>query len=326
MDSSLASLLELAAALAGKTLQETEQLAAAMQLSSRSAPWSSTLNNDGSPLQLSISLGGGTRAAVRLLVDPAADYVSGDERIHRVEQALGAVLDSHAPDMQVLCNSILANMLPTQASVRAALPSGGAWLAASLSGQGMALYVSTKWGNGDSRWACARQWLAALLPDAGVDSDTILDRLSAHTLLVSAGVEGVSSKRARAKLYWRLNGGASLKSLGIPLLDTSEIANFLNIVIEDRQISRAAIVGSVSFNLDSGSLSDVKLDVCGHCVPRSWTEWMPILQRCVTRFEFAEWPFELQGLWQKSEVAFIGLGLDQARVSRLNVYLKRVSQ
>jgi hypothetical protein len=322
MDPQLVPLLHMAADLAGVTPASTERLGAAMLVAQPRGGWRSTLNNDGSPLQLSVGLGkAGARPAIRLIADPAAAGVDSGQRFQFVETALFELLNSHGSDMRTVCNSVVEQILPVDPDTRAALQNGGAWLAADLSGKGLALYATTRWGQAAHRWRRAQAWLDAILP-AHTASREALRRLSAHTALVSAGVEGTSSPKARAKLYWRLGGTAALSELGLPLLRRSELADFLIYAIEDRRISPAAIVGSTSFRLADGAVSDVKLDICCHCVQRPWRDWMQVLRRCCVLFGLADFPLA-DGVSEKgAELAFIGLGIDADFDVRLNVYLK----
>ncbi len=319
MDLPSTGLLALAADLTGQSLPEVEQLAAAMQLPVQAG--GSTLNNDGSSLQLSVGLStAGTPPHLRLLVDPASPTESG-----RAERALSSVLTSHAPELRSLCTTILADWLPRPLAERAALPGEGAWLAASLAGRGLALYVTTRWGPSAQRWARAARWLRTLLPERGGESAPMLERMAGCATLVSAGIEGSSLQQTRIKLYWRLKPGAALMNMGLPLLYSPTMVDFLTQVVAERQIVPGAIVGSIGFHLDSGALSDVKLDVCGHCVTRDWAEWLPIVRDCVSRFNLAAWPLDLTQLQSHAELAFIGLGLARGHSPRLNVYLKGVA-
>ena len=285
----------------------------------------STLNNDGSPLQVSVSLHArGSRPAVRLIADPAAEAADGPQRWHRAGSVLSALLTSHAPGLKTLCNSLIERILPADPATRAALPSGAVWLAADLSGQGMALYATAKWENGLPRWIRTRHWLGEILADYSA-GHAMLDRLASRSTLVSVGVEGTDPGNARAKLYWRLDANVALRDLGIPLFDSAPTCEFLSEAIEDRRIPRAGIVGSIGFRVATGSVSDVKLDVCGHCVRRSSPDWMQMIARLIARHDLAQLPVQCPTLLETAELAFIGLGLDTERRPRLNLYLKRPS-
>ncbi|EGF30482.1 hypothetical protein IMCC9480_1359 [Oxalobacteraceae bacterium IMCC9480] len=310
-------LLALAARLTGRLPDELAHQADSMlgPSAAHAGPWRSTLNNDGSPLQLCIGLSAGTAPVVRLLADPAAKTRDIRQREQELGQAVHTVLERQAPGMRASCASLLATMLPADTQARAALPTGGAWLATNLSGPGMALYVSTKWGDPSARWRRAQHWLGRAVPSP----------LVRHAHLVSAGIEGSSAANARAKLYWRLGTKAALADLGLSLASTTEVRDFLGLVIGERHITRNAIVGSIGMDLASAAREDtpgdLKLDVCAHCVPRSRDEWLPIIDACCRRFGLTP-ATEITGMDGRTELAFLGFGLDQAGRARLNIYLK----
>jgi hypothetical protein len=324
--SPLSAVAGLAANMARVPTEAVDQLCAAMAISLERRRWRSTLNNDGSPLQICVGLNrAGLSPAIRLIVDPAAGGFDSAEQFRSAEWALGNLLASHGPEMGPLCRSILDRMLPADPVTRAALGSGGAWLAADVRGRGMALYATAKWGDSATRWARVYEWLEFVLPDAGIARET-LARLSSHAMPVSVGVEGAAPSDARAKLYWRLNGQVTLDALGIPLFARPEIAGFLACAVGDRRIPIAAIVGSISFHLDGGGVSDVKLDLCAHCVSRPWPDWIAVLHRCSARYGLAEFPFADLGQEPQAETAFVGFGLGSKLTPRLNVYLKQLDR
>jgi hypothetical protein len=223
--------------------------------------------------------------------------------------------------MRSLCDSLLT-AFPAAAPALMPRRGGTFWIAANLSGPGMALYASAKLGHREQRWQRARKWLGEVVADTR-EVDDMLDRLSSHAVLVSAGVEGTTSEDARIKLYWQLEEASSLGDLRLPLADIGVIEPFLSEVIESRRIRRAAIVGSIGVRAAGGSVSDVKLDVCAHCVRRAPFEWECVLRRCVDRYGLAQLAMDQSILLKKGELAFVGLGIDSLRKPRLNVYLKR---
>ena len=319
---SLSSFASLAAVMAGVPDETVDRLCRTMAISSERHRWRSTLNNDGSPLQICVGLNrAGTSPAIRLIADPAAAGRNSAERFRSVERALEQLLASHGPEMGPPCRSVLGRLLPTDPVTRAALGSGGAWLAADLRGRGMALYATAKWGDPDARWRRIREWLDIVLPNTDAAGET-LGWLSPHAVPISVGVEGAGPRDARAKLYWRLTGSAGINALGIPPLAAPEIAEFLSHAVGDRRLPIAAVVGSISFHLATGGLSDVKLDLCGHCVRRSWPDWSAILRQCSARYGLAEFPFSDLGPEAEAETAFVGFGLASNLTPRLNVYLK----
>lgn len=323
IDSGLAALVEIADSVGEIAAGSAREAAALMGLGRCKPPWRSTINNDGSPMQLCVGMSQGPGYSLRLLVDPAADVEGAKDRVHAVSESVRRLLAAKAPGLATPCTDLLREMLPSCPEIRAALPTGGAWLAAALGSPGMALYVTARWGEPEGRWRRAAAWLGGLLP--GTQWTATLDSLERHASLISAGVEGISRTKARAKLYWRLKEPSSLRDLDIDLAHNPILARFLRIAIGDRRVHRGTIVGSVSFDLSDGMLHDIKLDVCGHCLPRSWNEWLEILSRCCRELGLAPWPL-LGDTWQTtSELAFIGFGLDRNGEIRLNAYLKSVT-
>ena len=322
MEPCLAALVDLCARLAGSSLAEAERLAVRLLALPRKCSWRSSLNNDGSPLQLGISIvQSGCRPAVRLIADPASDVVDGCQRWDRAVKVLSEVLASHAPDLKELCYSTIERNLPIEPAALASLPHGAIWLAADLSGEGMALYATAKWGHPSDRWARTCQWVEETLPTLLI-AHKVLNRLSSRSEPVSVGVEGTSTGNARVKVYWRLGGAAALDDLGLGLFDSAAMCEFLYQVINNRRIPRAGIVGSIGFRLADGSISDVKLDVCGHCVRRTSADWMQVIQRCTEKHELPRLTVQYPTLLATAEVAFIGLGLNAEQTPRLNIYLK----
>lgn len=318
-------LLELAASLTGRSQNDIVRQAASMlgPSASQAGPWRSTLNNDGSPLQLCIGLQVDATPIVRLLADPAAKTSDLRQRKQELGQAVHGLLEQRAPDLRPACHALMERMLPADTLARAALPTGGAWLASNLSGPGMALYVSTKWGDPAARWRRAQHWLGSLIPD----------RLARHTQLISAGIEGSSANNARVKLYWRVGNKAALADLGLSLAESVEVRDFLHLVIGDRHIPRSAIVGSVGMSFagvaaeatPNNKPGDIKLDVCAHCVQRPSEQWLTIIDLCCRRYGLTSCP-QVNSLDGLGELAFIGLGLDQTHRPRLNLYLKPLQQ
>ncbi len=320
--SPLSAFAGLAAVMAGVPACTVDRLCTAMAVSPERNGFRSTLNNDGSPLQICVGLhGAGTPPAIRLIGDPAAADSDSAERLRSVERAVGNVLVSHGPEMAPVCRSLLEHMLPADPVMRAALGNGGAWLAADLRGRGMALYTTAKWGDPGVRWKRVRQWLDATLADAAMARETFA-RLAPHAIPISVGVEGATPGDARIKLYWRFSGAVTLDTLGIGLLARPEIKEFLANVAGEARIPLAAIVASIGFRFASGDVSDVKLDLCGHCIRHTWPDWIDILRRCSARHGLAEFP-SIDQTERGAEIAFVGFGLDAKRASRLNVYLKQ---
>src|SRR5271157_2137398 len=131
MHPSLSTLLELGTRLAGTRQEETERLAALLVATPDQGSWNSTLNNDGSPVQVCVTLAH-FLSAVRLIADPAAGIVDIKDRYERAGKVLREIARSHGQEMQSLCDSLVESMLPADAAKRATVPGAGVWIAADL--------------------------------------------------------------------------------------------------------------------------------------------------------------------------------------------------
>lgn len=286
-------------------------------------PRLSTLNNDGSPIQVCVTIGAQGRR-VRLLMDPASDETCPVRRLERARTALRRVLalgpDPTLPDV---IEHYLGACLPGAHEVRAYLPSGALWVAWDVRLQGFAAYVSARWGSIASRWLRVRAWLAQV---AGPGAAEALEPLQWQTDVASVGLEGDSSDNLSAKVYFRLRGPTPLFELSLaPFVDT-RVQRFLAVAIGDHAVRRSGLVFSVSVDISSGRLTGGKIDVCAHCTPRGRQEWVALVERLAAEFDLVDAGVREPLLEGKAEVAFLGFGIDSYGFCRLNVYLKAPSE
>ena len=129
MHPSLRRLLALATRLAVTRQEETERVAALLIATPEQGSWDSTLNNDGSPVQICVTLPqAASPPAVRLVADPAAGIVNILDRYERADRVLRELVFSHGPEMQSLCASLIEGVLPTDAAWRTTVPGRGCGL------------------------------------------------------------------------------------------------------------------------------------------------------------------------------------------------------
>jgi hypothetical protein len=278
----------------------------------------STLNNDGSPLQVCVTYDA-SRCRIRVVGDPGANVSNANRRFAMARRALADILTvSDAVPLTSICDGCLNRLLPVDKG-RDDLQAGAMWLAAGVDG-GAALYVNTRWGQASERWDDALAWLGDILP-CSRNSEPIIRTLRRRAWLVSAGVEGRSAADARAKIYWRLQHPIALADLGVPLLTHEAIGEFLGLFGEEQPIALSGLVFSAGFSLRDGAICDTKVDVCGHCVPRSPGRWLEMLGEYCQRQRLQ--PLHIGGAaghpW---EIAFVGFGVTAEERRRLNVYLK----
>ena len=320
----LAGFIRSAAFLSGAEEERIERLCVRLGVPPDPAGWRSTLNNDGSPIQICLGLRpGAAEPNVRLIADP---HLGGRDAASRCRQSRGALAqlaEWHAPDMASLCTSVLEYMTPSGCGIPYLRDGGDTWLAAGIDGRGVAIYATAQWGDPASRWARALAWLVDLSP-AAAQAATTLTELAEHSSLISVGVEGSTAGDARAKFYWRPKGSAPLSGLGVSLLGHEALPAFLSDATEGMATPVSAIVGSVGVNVATGSLADVKLDLCAHCVPRRRSDWAHRIEHYARRHGLTAPPFVALEPDAPIEIAFVGLGIDRDLQPRLNIYLKPV--
>jgi len=280
----------------------------------------SELNNDGSPAQLCLSQSrDGT--GLRMLVDPAWSLVDAPSRLAASRDALASALArGGADDLAPACEALLTTLLLDEGPALYAYPSSLLWIGVGLGQPGCAVYVDVR-PLGDAVWDRTRDWLQQVLPNAEHAVDT-LTRLRPHVQLSSIGVEGISRKRARAKLYWRLREPMGLSALGLPLLDDPVLAAFLATAIGEREFPLSGLVMSAGFDFAAGVIEDTKIDLCGHCMPQSAASWLALLERVSGGLGLKAPPVHAALREDRCGVAFLGAGLDRHGHHRLNIYLK----
>jgi hypothetical protein len=278
----------------------------------------SSLNNDGTPLQLCVSVGAGRRAC-RLIGDPASTVEAPGDRLARGRAALDELLATRGPGLRAACARTLA-MLPAGDAL-AALRHGALWLAAEVAGPGLALYTTAGWGSDDDRWQRGLAWLDGLLPDARA-ARGVVERVRPLARPVACAIEGDAPARARAKLYFRPRTPVPLARMEIDLLCDPRVAELLAPLIGDAAIRADTLVYGLGFNLADGALCDAKLDVCAHCTPRPPAAWTALLAWWTGRQSHRELGVDAALAAGTAEVAFVGLGVRVDGELRTNLYLK----
>lgn len=320
----LTGFIRSAALLSGAAEERIDGLCTRIGIPRDPADWRSTLNNDGSPIQICLGLRPGNAGPnTRLIIDPHRGARDAPSRRRQSQDALARLAGWFAPDVATLCTSALEHMAPSGRGIPYLRDGGDAWLAAGIGGRGVAIYATARWGDPASRWARALAWLADLSPAATQAAKT-LAKLAEHSILISVGVEGSCADDARAKFYWRPKGSAPLSGLGVALLTHEALPAFLSDATERMATPVSAIVGSVGVSVATGALADVKLDLCGHCVPRSRNDWAQRIDRLASRHGLTAPPFMALARDAPIEIAFVGLGIDRDLQPRLNIYLKPI--
>ena len=281
----------------------------------------SSLNNDGSPLQLCMtSSSRGCKA--RLIGDPGSFVSTISQRIERSRDAvlrLGGA--SGCASFDFLTNCLLRMIVPENCAQVAEPNTGIMWLATAMHERSAAAYINAKWGSAGEDWARARFCLRSMLPHTE-DAENLIRELEPRARIASIGIETTSSDDVRLKVYWRLATPTLLSTLAIPLLHHPALCRFLATVVSNQRVSLAGLVFSAGFLLSTGELEDVKADLCAHCLPRPINRWSDILdqvteQNCLSTMAIRAY---LRG--SSLEPAFLGLGVNRRNHVRMNLYLK----
>jgi hypothetical protein len=278
----------------------------------------SGLNNDGTPLQLCVSASR-RRTVLRVIGDPGVQFDDIEVRYRCARATLRRVLRRFgASALASLAEGTFDRLVP---AVRADYRHGMMWIGVTPGQSGVAAYAELAPLGRTGGWDAVAAWLRATLPDDRVAAG-IIDKLREHCVPASAGFEGSAPGDTRVKIYFRLAHTMGLPDLGLDLLCSAEVVDFLRLAMGTFGVDQDGLVMCVGFELRTGAFADIKLDLCGHCLAHGRDAWIDVVDRIVRRLELAPIALDEALLRQRCEVAFIGLGLDVAREPRLNVYLK----
>lgn len=281
----------------------------------------SGLNYDSSPLQV-VFTAVSEHSGMRLLGDPNSGLINADKRYRASLKAMERVVDlAGSESIETLLRRTLEMNLPKSHSEMHLYPDGVMWLGAALGVPGCAMYVDARRGGPEAALARLERWLQDLCSDTRPVKD-LIQALRTRTLLMCLGIEGSNYSNARAKIYWRLEGPAKLKEIGIPGVAETCFAEFLSLVMAKRQLRLSGIVFNAGIRIAGGEWADVKLDVCGcrHCLNYSPQETVTMMERLSSHFGLAQLP--VSDMLKHGEFAFCGLGMNLLGQLRLNVYFK----
>lgn len=281
----------------------------------------SILNNDATLLQLSFSAKP-SGWNMRLIGDPAADRYDATERFNCAVDTLQSFLEiTQSYSLQNACNLAIEHLLDDDLSI---YRNGQMWLACGIETPGIAFYLDAKPPGAEAAWQMARNWIQEAVPNPQPALD-IISRLEQFAIPASFGIEGTAPQNARAKIYFRLSDFISLDEWGIPLFQSTEYAQFLNLAMADFDVSTDGFVVSIGFSLATGELVDGKIDLCGcpNCLNYNVPNWLKLVKQIESIFGLAAIPLADVLNDPFNQVAFIGFGLEAAtQQPRFNVYIK----
>ncbi len=277
----------------------------------------SSLNNNGSPLQVCISYREAAQQ-VRLIVDPDAVTPISSIRLSKAKKVLESHLQRSEADslFAVWLRDSVNHWIPDDCHERT-LASGYFWLGTDLEQRGTALYLSPHWQSTETQWRHLTQWLNYF----GIDPKGVVKNLGQHARLASIALEGRSSTESKLKVYWRLGSEFNLADQPHPLFQDKKIKSFLQHSIGSKSLSTNGLLLSMCWNLSSCEIEEVKIDICGHCLNHKPSEWQALLGRLSKCFGFSS-PITAPYFSVGADIAFISLALDVSRKSRFNIYWK----
>lgn len=233
-------------------------------------PRRSTLNADGTPVQLALTLGA---AGVRLqfLSDVGAPELSSSQRLAVGRAGLRELAELiGAQGALARIEQLVERMAPSRNPDLLAEPAGAFWIGARFApgrDPKLKIYINAKWGEDGDRWArladCAEQL------DAGhawrAVQELVVEELHPLGVALGAGADGAIAGRIYLSGYGRdwgylealgaaCGGGAfaqRLRRCGRTLLG------------EDYGYPTRSVV--CSLGLRGGRLADIKVELCGHC-------------------------------------------------------------
>ncbi len=278
----------------------------------------SSLNNDGTPLEIAIAL---RRAgsSVRLLMDPAHEDADPVRRCRRALAACERFLEPFADGVFVARFwRALCDALPDRASLVRWLPTGAMWLAADLQRRGLAAYVSARWADPAERWPRVLGWLEQLSSPAAAALRAAADISD----VASVGLEGAAAGDLRAKVYFRFRKPMPISALGLPALASPGVEHFLSRMIQRGRLHPRGLVLSVFGAFDPAEPVRVKVDLCAHCLRREPAEWAALLEELASEFRLPGPALSDTLRSGRAELAFVGFGLSGVGEPQLNSYLK----
>jgi hypothetical protein len=279
------------------------------------------LNNDGTPIELCLTLQE-NEWKLRIIVDPAIGNQSPAIRLHEAWMSLqDALVIGEAQGLGEICQETLDLLLPNAEEIDERYGYGAIWVAVGVNSPGAGFYVNAEPIIDDERWEMARRWLEMVLPDSA-EACSCLAKMKSIARIKGYSIEGKNACQARAKIYFYLKEAVPLKNWGIAFFTDPSFEAYLRIVTAKHQVANTGFVVGIGFDIATGKMIDGKIDLCGHCLNYRSEEWLIVLKQLINEFHLHPLPTERILQTKESEMAFIGLGLDLQKRTRLNIYLK----
>ena len=279
----------------------------------------SRLNNDGSPLQVCLSLRRGA-PVWRLVGDPYSNLTDSAARFAAARRVAADVLATRTdPEFANVVDAAL-DRTPASRADAASRWSGAIWTCAGLDGAGAAVYVDARWGALEERWPRTIEWIHGFT--GRPPCAALLAAATAATRLAAVSVEGRDLAGARVKLYFRVAGTVSLADLGFNPWQRSVLSEFAATLGGHQHLASEGLLLCLGLDAETGGLRDVKLDVCGHCLAFDRAQFAAWLDRVRVSLGVMTGDLDAMRIGERTDLAFIGCGVTGAGEPRVNVYFK----
>ncbi|MBU7023980.1 MAG: hypothetical protein HXS40_07410 [Theionarchaea archaeon] len=282
----------------------------------------SGLNWNGSPLQLLISTRN-SGSVFRFIGDPAFFCPDPIRRFTESKMALKQALAAgKAKALEDVCWRSLESAIPCDDAALQEFSHGMIWLALTLNRPGIAAYFLAVLDK-QAAWHMAHHWADTLLPHPG-EAQKAIAALEPDCRLLSVGIEGQTPHSGRAKLYWRLSQPMAFSQFGISMFNDPAIAQFLAALMREHPFSLYALTFSAGFSLETGLLTDIKVDLSNRSADLSVADAVRFAEGQAETLGL-DLPPTRQGLSvlprNSVSIGFLGLGLTHTGEHRLNTYL-----
>lgn len=281
------------------------------------------LNEDGTPIEICVTCEE-ERYRCRFIGDPDPELRDAEARLVLFARALRQVAGLCGAETLVdTIERATQAWVPSDPEGIRKVAERILWIAAGIDSPGIGIYLDGRVAGLRESWSQAEDWLRGILPDPA-PALAFTEAFSGRAGLGGVGIEGLTPAYARVKFHWQLIEPASLDRLGLPLIGDDAIRRFLDLMVHDRPLRHDVPFFSAAFDLTTGALSDVKLDLCGcgHCLAYTAEEWADRLALCCQEFGLALPPVRDDLLAGNYQGALLGFGVDVKGRGRLNFYLK----
>jgi hypothetical protein len=257
----------------------------------------------------------------KVIGDPAFYIADSLYRYRQSMKALSYILETgNAQSLSDICKDTIAATLPDSITDLQEYTYGVMWLGLPLGHPGAAVYVLSVLDNATA-WHNAHRVADTILSDSE-DMHRVLTCLQPYCRLASVGVEGSSLENGRVKIYWRVSRPSSFQNFGIPLLTDDSILRFLGTLLKDHFFTLSALTFSAGFNLITGKVTDIKIDISNRIMQLDFNEASTFVQKTARSLDFNNPILEKWASCSHDgvEVAFIGMGTDEYNRYRIHMY------